>query len=221
MLKRALACSAQDVVLSIELARRGAGTTLITELTGFGARFVRQIVRGHGGTTGRANDSRIWFQQDPHRLVHGRLLLQAYELQPSSYTPGQRLLAAYDAYRESACQPGVLGLQHCYNLVQLYQKGEVAHRNCGQCRLPYLILSERTVCPVCYTVGRVFCLGCGTYLRLSDATIARGRRYCDECAPQKRRVRRSNQSLVVRSTRMRSPLVGHNPAMARNEIAEA
>ena len=201
---------ARNMELSVELARRGAGVTLITTLIGFSERFVRTIVQEEGGARPtRTNDARKWLCGEPDRLLHGQLLLVAYGKQPVSDPVGLRLLSAYDAYRSVAPASGVLDINHCYSIILLHQKGAVYTRRCT-CGLPFTYTERHGMaCPVCCMLERVFCRVCDKYLDFTDAVIKQGRRYCDGCAKDRRRARtgqRRSRQITIRHVEPSKPM---------------
>ena len=193
--------TAQEVFVAVELARRGAASALIERLTGFGARWVRNIVREHGGALAmKSKDPLRWFEENPIRLLHARYVHMAYERQSVNETMGRRVLNTYDAYRRMASSPGLLDINECAQVIDLYQSGNAWVRECTECQQKHLVLTERTLCPLCRLMAREFCRGCGQPL---PASAGRLRAYCDTCSPRsvrlaiRRRTRRMQVSLVA------------------------
>ncbi len=174
--------TAQEVFVAVELARCGAGASLIERITGFGPRWIRGVVRQNGGALARKpRDPLRWFEEDPQRLLHARYVVMAYECQPANLAVGRRLLGAFRAYRMVAQYPGLLDINECAQIVDLYQTGNAWVRTCAECRSPHLVLSERPLCPVCRSIAREFCRGCHQPLEARDG---RSRAYCDACSPR-------------------------------------
>lgn len=186
--------TAKEVFVAVELAQCGAASALIERLTGFGPRWVRGIVRENGGALAmKPKDPVRWFEENPQRLLHARFVQMAYERQPSNESTGRRLLSTFIAYRRVAANPGLLDINECAQVIDLYQSGNAWVRECSQCQERHLVLAERALCPICRLMAREFCRGCGQPLPVSEG---RPRAYCDTCSPRsvrlalRRRVRR-------------------------------
>lgn len=172
--------TAQEVLFAVELAQHGAASALIERLTGFGSRWVRGIARDHGGTLAmKLKDPVRWFEGDPLRLLHGRFVQLAYERQPSNDALAKRILNSYVAYRRVAASPGLLGINECAQLIDLYQKGEAWERECLECHEKHLVIADHATCPICRLMKRDFCRGCGGELPLNAERL---RAYCDTCS---------------------------------------
>ena len=189
--------TAQQVSIAVELARQGAASIVIERLTGFGARWVRGIVREHGGALAlKLKDPVRWFEGDPHRLLHGRYVQMAYERQPAQDALAKRVLNTYLAYRRVAASPGLLGINECAQLIDLYQRGEAWERECLECQEKHLVIADHATCPICRLIKRDFCRGCGHPL---PAGAQRLRAYCDACsAPGVRQSLRRRARLLHR-----------------------
>ncbi len=173
--------TAQEVSIAVELARLGAASALIERLTGFGSRWVRGIVRANGGALAiKLKDPVRWFERDPQRLLHARYVQMAYERQPANEAIAKRLLTTYIAYRRVAASPGVLGINECAQLIDLYQRGEACVRECLHCQEKHLVIVDRATCPICRLMRREFCRGCEQPL----PEHAERRAYCDTCSPR-------------------------------------
>lgn len=184
--------TAQEVAVAVELARCGASAALIERVTGFGARWVRGAVRENGGVLARKpRDPMRWFEADPQRLLHAHYVVMAYERQSANLSAGRRLVDAYRAYRTVASQPGLLEINECAQIVELYQTNNARVRLCGECRVRYLVLSERSLCPVCRLMAREFCRGCQQPL---EAQRSHSKAYCDSCSPRAARLARKRQA---------------------------
>lgn len=186
--------TAKEVFVAVELAQSGAASALIERLTGFGPRWVRGIVRENGGALAlKSKDPLRWFEEDPQRLLHARFVQMAYERQPANESTGRRLLSTYNAYRRVASNPGLLDINECAQVIDLYQSGNAWVRECSQCQERHLVLAERALCPICRLMAREFCRGCGQPLPTVERRL---RAYCDTCSPRsvrlaiRRRVRR-------------------------------
>jgi hypothetical protein len=186
--------TAREVFVAVELAQFGAASALIERLTGFGPRWVRSIVRENGGTLAlKSKDPVRWFEEKPERLLHARFVQMAYERQPSNESTGRRLLSTFAAYRRVAANPGLLDINECAQVIDLYQSGNAWVRECSRCQERHLVLAERALCPICRLMAREFCRGCGQLLPPAEG---HPRAYCDACSPRsvrlalRRRVRR-------------------------------
>lgn len=184
--------TAHEVLIAEDLARCGGSAALIERLTGFGARWVRRAVKRNGGALAcKPQDPLRWFEKHPERLLHARCVVMAYERQPANRSPGRRLYDAYLAYRTLAPQSGLLDVNKCAEITQLYQSHNAWVRTCRECHLPHLVLSERSLCPVCRLLAREFCRGCSVLLPTRNNSA---RAYCDDCAPRASRLARKRQA---------------------------
>jgi hypothetical protein len=209
--------TAQEVFVAVELARRGAASALIERLTGFGARWVRSIVREHGGALAmKSKDPLRWFEENPTRLLHARYVQMAYERQPANETMGRRLLNTYNAYRRVAAIPGLLGINECAQVIDLYQSGNAWVRECTECQQKHLVLTERTLCPVCRLMAREFCRGCGQPL---PASVGRLRAYCDTCSPRSVRLAIRRRGRRVQGTVVPDPSASSPTSLQSDEPA--
>lgn len=174
--------TAKEVFVAVELAQSGAASALIERLTGFGSRWVRGIVRENGGALAlKSKDPLRWFEEDPQRLLHARYVQMAFERQPANESTGRRLLSTFNAYRRVAANPGLLGINECAQVVDLYQSGNAWIRECARCQERHLVLSQRTLCPICRLIEREFCRGCGQPLPSPQGRV---RAYCETCSPR-------------------------------------
>lgn len=174
--------TAQEIFVAVEMAKLGAAAIVIERLTGFGARWARGIVREHGGALAlKWKDPIRWFEANPERLLHAAYVQCAYDMQSTAQSVGRRLLAAYRTYRNATSEPGLLDINACAQIIDLYQSGNAWVRECTECGLKHLVLSERTLCPLCRIEGREFCRGCGELLPENHAPL---RAYCDNCSPR-------------------------------------
>lgn len=174
--------TAKEVFVAVELAQSGAASALIERLTGFGPRWVRSIVRDNGGALAmKSKDPVRWFEENPQRLLHARYVQMAYERQPSNETTGRRLLSTYYAYRRVASNPGLLDVNECAQVIDLYQSGNAWVRECSQCQERHLVLAERALCPICRLMAREFCRGCSQPLPAAEGRL---RAYCGTCSPR-------------------------------------
>lgn len=155
--------TAQEVEVAERLAGLGASPALIERLTGFGPRWVRACVRRHNGPLAqKPRDPLRRFGDDPLRLLHAWIISSVmYDFQSSNSSPGARLLGAYLAYRGTARPPGVLDINECAQIIELYCRGEARLRPCAKCRTGHLVLSEGTsLCAYCFLKTRTFCQVC-------------------------------------------------------------
>jgi len=174
--------TAQEIFVAVEMAKLGAAAIVIERLTGFGARWARGIVREHGGALAlKWKDPVRWFEASPERLLHAAYVQCAYDMQSTAQTVGRRLLAAYRTYRNATSEPGLLDINACAQIIDLYQSGNAWVRECIECGLKHLVLSERTLCPLCRIEGREFCRRCATLLPENHPPL---RAYCDACTPR-------------------------------------
>lgn len=173
--------TAQEVCVAVELARKGAGALVLERVTGFGSRWCRELVRDHGGPIARRlRDPHRWFEEDPQRLLHGTYVVMAYECQRVNRSPGRRLLGAYEYYRRITRQPGLLDVNECAQIIDLYQKGNAWIRPCKGCPLSHLVLYERPLCPVCRFLSKSLCRRCKEPLE----DVPPGTAYCNTCVEQ-------------------------------------
>lgn len=175
--------TAQQVVVSVGLARMGACAAVLERVTGFGKKWVRTIVKQNGGQLARRMREPSWFEADQERLLQGRFVVMMYERQRANRSPAVRLLESYLAYREVVRPPGVLDVNDSAQLIELYQTGNAWGRCCSSCEETFLIVYERQVCPNCRFIGKAFCRGCAQPLE-NPLAVA----YCDSCALQNPRV---------------------------------
>lgn len=174
--------TAKEVCVAVELARFGATGALIERVTGFGTRWVRGIVREHGGAPAvKAKDVGRWLDQDPDRLLQARYATFLFEQLPLSKSIGSRVLAAYRAYRNVPPDPVLLGITEFAQIIDLYQSHKIWQRLCPVCESTYLVYSEQGLCPQCRIDAQTFCRSCQAPL---PAGLKRKRTYCDACAPR-------------------------------------
>lgn len=174
--------TAKEVCVAVELARFGATGALIERVTGFGTRWVRGIVREHGGApAAKAKDVGRWLDQDPDRLLQARYATYLFEQLPLSKSIGSRILAAYRAYRNVPPDPVLLGITEFAQIIDLYQSHKIWLRVCPACESSYLIYSEQALCPQCRIDAQTFCRSCQAPL---PAGLKRRRTYCEACAPR-------------------------------------
>jgi hypothetical protein len=155
--------TAREVKVAEDLARLGGNPAVIERLTGFGPRWVRACVRRHNGPLAqKPRDPLRRFGDDPLRLLHAWIISSVmYDFQPSSSSPGARLLGAYLAYRGTVGPPGVLDINECAQIIELYCRGEARLRPCAKCRVGHLVLSEgSSLCAYCLLKTRTFCQVC-------------------------------------------------------------
>lgn len=172
--------TAREVAVAEALARLGAGAALIERRTGFGARWIRGLVRRHGGPLAqKPRDALRWFGEDPPRLLHGWVvcvLLQ--EVEAPNLSRGARLVEAYQAYKRLADAQAILDINDCALIIDLYAEGNAWLRPCTDCGKPQLVLAEGSVCAVCQMIARTFCRRCGKPLEEGN----RSRLYHRDCA---------------------------------------
>lgn len=179
--------TAQEVAVAVDLARCGATVALIERMTGFGRRWIRGIMRKYGGKLARKSTGPVtWFEEKPQRLLQACYVVLAYECEAEEHSPGRRLVDAYREYRVVARDPGILTINECAQIVDLYRKGSAFLLSCTACKTVHLALSERPLCPMCRMMEREFCKGCQCPLKNRGASL-----YCEACSP--RWVRRSLQ----------------------------
>jgi len=181
--------AAELVLIAVSLARAGASATLIEQMTQFGVRWIRKTIRENGGVLALKSHDPRWFERDPQRLLQAMFFLMAYQLQPANDLPGRRLVDAYCAYRAFVRQ-GALDINKCAQVVNLYESREAWLRNCSECRISHLVLSERALCPICRLIERSFCRGCSRPL---GSDPARPRSYCSQCSSRSARLARKRQ----------------------------
>jgi hypothetical protein len=190
--------TALEVFVAVELARGGAASVLIERLTGFGARWVRSIVRENGGALAlKSKDPLRWFEEHPMRLLHARYVQMAYERQPANDSIGRRLLNTYGAYRRVVSSASLLDINECAQVIDLCQSGNAWVRECTECQQKHLVLTERTLCPICRLMAREFCRGCRQLLPATGSPL---RAYCDTCSPRAVRLalrRRSRRGVAI------------------------
>lgn len=176
--------TAREVAVAEELARLGASAVLIRHLTGFGPRWVRGCVRRYNGPMAqKPRDPHRRFGDDPVRLLHAWIVsFVMYDFQAVSSSPGARLMAAYLAYRATACPPGILDINECAQIIELHDRGEVRLRPCAKCKMVHLVLSEASsLCAFCFLETRTFCRKCQKPMAQSHG---HARLYHPECAPR-------------------------------------
>jgi hypothetical protein len=199
MVQRAVDCQvAQEVAVAEELARLGATAALIERLTGFGARWSRNLVRRYDGPMAQKPRDVRYFDADPDRRYHGRLCISRMEAAPSNLSPGTQLIEAYFAYRGMAqhMPNGMLDINDAAQVIELYRAGVARVHKC-KCNRKFLTFSQRLLCPVCVLMERSFCKNC--HLPLPE-NARHTTLYCTTCAksPQRiamrRRARRNEAS---------------------------
>lgn len=173
---------AKEVCVAVDLARAGAPSALIERVTGFGKRWVRSIVREHGGAPStKAKDVGRWLDQEPDRLIQAQYALRLFEQCPLNASMGSRIFAAYKSYRNVPPDPVLLGITEFAQIVDLFQSRKVWARACTDCEHVYLVHTERSLCPNCRTIDSFVCRGCQQPL---PAHLSSRRQYCDECSPR-------------------------------------
>jgi hypothetical protein len=197
---RAVDCeTAQEVAVAEALAKLGAGAALIERLTGFGSRWVRDAVRRHAGPLAqKPRDPLKRFGRDPTRLLHGWMIcVVMYEYQLAYLSEGARLVEAYLAYRGIAQPPGILDINECAQIIDLYQSDNAWVQPCPQCHRKHLVLSERTVCALCATKASMFCKACDGPLEHRGGKIRTRHRECQPLVPNRARNRRASRVGIV------------------------
>jgi hypothetical protein len=191
--------TAQEVAVAETLANLGAGAALIERLTGFGSRWVRDAVRRHAGPLAqKPRDALKRFGRDPTRLLHGWMIcIVMYEYQPAYLSEGARLVEAYSAYRGIAQPPGILDINECAQIIELYQSNNAWVQPCLLCHRKHLVLSERTVCALCATRAIMFCKVCGEPLEHRDGRSRTRHRECQASAAKQNRSRRAARGGVA------------------------
>ena len=186
--------TARLVSVAQALARLGATPVLIERVTGFGPRWVRGLVRQHGGPLAQRPRDPRYFDEDAGRRLDGWYYLTMYLDQPCNVSMGTRILEAYLAYR-AAQQPGVLDINDCAQVVELLEAGEATVGTCRECHGGHLVFSEGRTCPECFLLARTFCRHCHKQLEegARHTTL-----YCADCSDSPERI-----SLLRRLRRMR------------------
>jgi hypothetical protein len=152
--------TAREVSVAETLAYLGAGVALIEDMTGFGRRWVRSLVRRYRGPLARKpRDPLRWFGHDPFRMLHGWLASSLHQCQPPGDSPGARLANAFTSYRRLAHPPGMLDINECAQFIALVQGGRARLRACPNCRELHLALLDGTRCASC----RVRSIRCDGY----------------------------------------------------------
>ncbi|MGH3430682.1 MAG: hypothetical protein ACRDQZ_24475 [Mycobacteriales bacterium] len=172
--------TAKEVAVAEALAELGACAARIERLTGFGARWIRGLVRRHDGPLAqKPRDAVRWFSEDPSRLLHGWVVCAVlHEVGAPNLSRGARLVEAYRAYRRLAEPQVLLDINECALIIDLYAQGSAWLRPCTECRKPHLVLAEGSVCAVCQMMARTFCKRCGKPLEEGN----RVRLYHRDCA---------------------------------------
>src|ERR1700730_17429431 len=181
MVHRAVDCeTAEEVGVAEWLAKLGASAALIERLTGFGSRWVRGAVRRHAGPLAKKpRDPLRQFGRDPTRLLHGWMIcIVMYEYQPAHLSEGARLVEAYLAYRGIAQPPGMLDINECAQIIDLYQNNNAWLQPCRQCHRTHLVLSDLTICALCATKASIFCNICKEPLSASRGSLRTQHREC-------------------------------------------
>ncbi len=197
---------ARDVTYSHQLAELGAATHVISALvrrraTKWITRTVREAGAGGYGFRPR-NDPSAWYDEHAERLLHGWVMVNAFQANRPIEHPAARFMAAYQVYREVSGAP-ILGINEAFEIVDLFQCGLAYTKSCCDCGTTYLLVSERKHCPVCQWYSALFCQSCGDPLPEEFLSPRRGRPrlYCLKCEvnPQKNRRGRMYQSIPVGS----------------------
>jgi hypothetical protein len=171
--------AAERVLEARELACAGASTAVIERLSRFGPRFVRGLVREYGGALAcKPRDPLRWLRDHRH-LAHVPYVVLFYECQLPNLSPASLLLDTFFSYRTHT-RPGILDINECHQIIELYQRGDLRERQCSKCPLTYFVLLEEPVCPKCRLKEQEFCRGCGAQKRQVDS---HPRAYCDACSP--------------------------------------
>ena len=141
--------TARLIVIADELASVGARAPLIRQLTGFGERWVRNLVRrSKAARPRRMSDAALWLDQDPQRLVDTSVFMAVYGCQLTTDPEANRLLRSYRAYR--AIKPGAaLDINRCAQVIELCRLRTLRSATCRLCGTRYLALPSDAMCPVC------------------------------------------------------------------------
>jgi hypothetical protein len=184
--------TAQEVAIAETLAKLGASPVLIGQLTDFGSRWIRSLVRRYNGPLcQKPKDPLRRLADDPDRLLDGgAMCLVMYEFQPVSLSPGARLIEAYLAYRDMPQHTRVLDINECAWIIELYRTGSAWLRPCRVCRIPHFVVTENAICAVCALSERVFCKHCHQPLEPRGAS----RQYHEQCARESLRERRRSSA---------------------------
>lgn len=156
----------QNRMIAAELARFGARTFVIEQLTGLATSTARKVILDSTGgrhICGLLPYCSDWYEERPERLMHCALFLRLFEHDPMdrSGLPGRVFLNAYTRYRNmmnldetTFRSNATLSINQVYIAIHLLSTGELSHRTCKSCGSRYVEGRDRSAadtCRICHT----------------------------------------------------------------------
>jgi hypothetical protein len=136
------------------LAKAGASIGLILQLTRFGKRMVRDLVRNHGYRPLRKRRTpRRWLNHRP-QSAHVAQVVLLYECQFSMHSATDKLLRTFSLYSAWLGEGRVLDCDQCAQIIGLYESGALRQYRCSQCPRFFFALSWQALCPMCRLQAR-------------------------------------------------------------------
>lgn len=161
----------QNLMIAAELARFGARTGVIEQLTGLASTTVRKLIRditGRRPKSGQLPYSAVWYEKRPERLMHCALFLRLFTHEGTNSTrlPGRIFLNAYTHYTnrmsvaENRWRDHRLCVSRAYVVIQLLRIGEISYRSCKRCGSQYVEgrNSVAGTCQFCRKSGAATCI---------------------------------------------------------------
>ena len=140
---------AKRVLEARALAKVGASSVLIRQLTGFDPRFVRRLVKAAGGKLARKPRAPERWMRDRQRLIHVPCIVLFYESQDVRASLAGRLLRTYALYSAWIGEARSLDLDQCAQVIELYEQGCLLECQCTRCPYTFFALAQQSICPKC------------------------------------------------------------------------
>lgn len=145
-----------DLSAAAELAREGARTGVLEQLTFLSAPFIKRLIRGVTGCSPRSGQlpySTNWYEVRRERLVHSSLFLRILQRESASTQPRSVAFAAsHRLYKQivellpPAWQNHALDVNRAFLASQLLAIREFELRVCEGCRSPYITVNTAKGC---------------------------------------------------------------------------
>lgn len=161
----------QNLMIAAELARFGARTGVIEQLTGLASSTVRKLIRditGRRPKSGQLPYSAVWYEKRPERLMHCALFLRLFnhECMDSTRLSGRIFLNAYTHYTNRMSIAGNrwrdhrLCISRAFIVIQLLRIGEISYRTCKSCGSQYVEGRNRVTdrCQICRKSSAATCI---------------------------------------------------------------
>ena len=145
-----------DLSAAAELAKQGARTGVLEQLTYLSAPFIKRLIRdvtGNRPRSGQLPYSTNWYEERRERLVHSSVFLRILQRESASKRPRSVIFAAsHRLYKQivellpPAWQSHALDVNRAFLASQLLAIREFELRHCERCNLPYIAVNTTKGC---------------------------------------------------------------------------